>query len=75
MPCTSSSSTASVWPIDVRERQFLAQLVALQISHPAQRTSQQFTHAFVTLGEDLKDVPVGSAHDVAHAGDELGTSS
>ena len=29
MPCTSSSSTASVWLLDLGERQFLAQLVTL----------------------------------------------
>jgi hypothetical protein len=38
-----------------------------KIGHPPQLTAQQVPESFVPLGEDLKNVPVSTSHDVADA--------
>jgi hypothetical protein len=43
----------------------------LKIGHPPQLTPQQFQESLVALGEDLKNVPVSTSHNVADARDVL----
>lgn len=43
-----------------------------KISHPPQLTQQQFAQSLVALGEDLKQVPVSSSHDLPNAPDVVG---
>jgi hypothetical protein len=44
----------------------------LKIRHPPQFTAQECSEPLVPLGEDLKNVPVSTSHDVADARDVVG---